>query len=452
LDAEGRLLDCERFQTFSGLFRVSQLTFGEGPTEPSACLTHHRSWVVNSISSKAKFMRARSILVLAIIFSFSSISPAQVTHGQKPKLPAPFATNSAGNGPSRVKPPAGFLPTVPAGFQVNIFAKDFKVPRWLTAAPNGDIFLADTGAGEIIVLRDPQKTGGAQEREVFVDGMKRPFGIAFHENFVYVGNTNELVRFRYDPKTSKRLGEKEHLLDLPSGGHDTRSLAFSADGAHLLIGVGSDGNISVDNPPIRASITICDPNGKNARLYATGLRNPVGLAVEPVTGEVWATVNERDELGDDLPPDYFTSVKDGGFYGWPYSYIGDNVDPRVKPRRPDLVARAIIPDVLLDAHVAPLQFAFYTGKQFPESYRGGAFIAEHGSWNRARRSGYQIAFVAFKDGKPSADPVPFMTGLVPDPSKSDVYGRPVGVAVASDGSLLVSDDGAGALYRISVAK
>jgi glucose/arabinose dehydrogenase len=378
--------------------------------------------------------------------------PGQVTHGQKPKLPPPFATASAGNGPEGVKPPAGFLPTVPQSFRVNIFAKDFKRPRWLTVAPNGDIFLADTGAGEIIVLRDPQNTGGAQEREVFVVGMNRPFGIAFRENYVYIGNMNELLRFRYDPKTSKRLGEKEHLLDLPSGGHDTRSLALSADGKHLFIAVGSNSNIDTGEDPRRAAVTICDPDGKNARLYATGLRNPVGLALEPVTGAVWTTVNERDELGDDLPPDYFTSLKDGGFYGWPYGYIGDNVDQRVKPQRPDLVARATIPDVLLGAHVAPLQFAFYTGKQFPESYRGGAFVAEHGSWNRAKRSGYQVAFVAFKNGKPSADPVPFMTGLVPDPGGQDVNGRPVGVAVAPDGSLLVSDDGASVVYRVSFGK
>jgi len=383
---------------------------------------------------------------------FPLVLSTQVTHGQKPKLPPPFATESAGNGPERVKPPGGFLPTVPPGFRVNLFAKDFKRPRWLTVAPNGDIFLADTGAGEIIILRDPQNTGGAQEREVFSDGMKVPFGIAFHGNYVYIGNTNELLRFRYDSKTSKRLGEKEHLLDLPTGGHDTRSLAFSADGKHLFIGVGSNSNIDTGEDPRRAAVTICDPDGKNARLYATGLRNPVGLALEPVTGAIWTTVNERDELGDDLPPDYFTSLKDGGFYGWPYSYIGDNVDPRVKPQRPDLVARATIPDVLLGAHVAPLQFAFYAGKQFPESYRGGAFVAEHGSWNRAKRSGYQVAFVAFKNGKPSADPVPFMTGLVPDPGGQDVYGRPVGVVVAPDGSLLVSDDGAGAIYRISFAK
>jgi glucose/arabinose dehydrogenase len=397
-------------------------------------------------------LHVRSIFALAFTLSLPSLVPAQVTHGQKPKLPAPFATNSAGNGPDKVKPPAGFLPTVPTGFRLTVFAANFKRPRWLTVAPNGDIFLADTGAGEIVVLRDPQHTGGAQEREVFADGMKRPFGIAFREDYVYVGNMNEVVRFRYDPKTSKRLGEKEHLLDLPSGGHDTRSLAFSADGKHLFIGVGSASNIDTGEDPLRAAVTICDPDGKNARLYATGLRNPVGLALEPVTGEIWTTVNERDELGDNLPPDYFTSLKDGGFYGWPYSYIGNNVDPRVKPQQPDLVARAIIPDVLLGAHVAPLQFAFYTGKQFPESYRGGAFVAEHGSWNRATRSGYQIAFVAFKNGKPSADPVPFMTGLVPDPTGTDVSGRPVGVTVAPDGSLLVSDDGAGVVYRISVAK
>src|SRR6266852_59050 len=397
-------------------------------------------------------MRASKILALAFSFFLPALASAQVTHGQRPKLPVPFATNSAGNGPRRVKPPEGFLPTVPPGFRVTVFAANFKQPRWLTLAPNGDIFLADTGAGEIVVLRDPQNRGGAQQREVFVSGMRRPFGIAFRENYVYVANMNELARFRYDPKTSKRLGEKEHLLDLPKGGHETRSLAFSADGKHLFIGVGSESNIDTGEDPRRAAVTICDPDGKNARLYAAGLRNPVGLALEPVTGEVWTTVNERDELGDDLPPDYFTSLKDGGFYGWPYSYIGDNVDPRVKPQKPDLVARAIIPDVLLGAHVAPLQFAFYTAKQFPESYWGGAFVAEHGSWNRAKRSGYQIAFVAFKNGKPSANPVPFMTGLVPDPSKSDVYGRPVGVAVAPDGSLLVSDDGAGVIYRISFAK
>ena len=344
------------------------------------------------------------------------------------------------------------MPTVPAGFKVNVFAAKFKRPRWLTVAPNGDIFLADMGSGEIIILRDTKNSGSAESRENFVEGLRRPFGIAFHDDYVYVGTMKELLRFKYDPKTSKRLGEAEHLMDLPGGGHDTRSVALSKDGKHVFVGVGSESNVTPGEEPIRAAVTICDPDGKNARLFATGLRNPVGLALEPTTGDVWASVNERDELGDNLPPDYFTSLKDGGFYGWPYSYIGDNVDARVKPQRPDLVAKAIVPDVLLGPHVAPLQFAFYTGKQFPASYWGGAFIAEHGSWNRATRSGYQVAFVAFKDGQPSADPVPFMTGLVPDPTKKDVWGRPVGVAVAPDGSLLVADDGAAVIYRISVAR
>ncbi|HMC26676.1 MAG TPA: PQQ-dependent sugar dehydrogenase, partial [Verrucomicrobiae bacterium] len=367
----------------------------------------------------------------------------------KPNLPPPFATKSAGNGPDRSEAPAGFLPTVPKGFHINIFAKDFKNPRLLTVAPNGDIFLANTGGNEVVILRDPSHTGGAQERTVFASDVRHPFGIVFHDDYVYIGNMTSVVRFKYDPKTSRRLGEPEKLLDLPGGGHTTRNLALTADSKHLLVAVGSGSNIDTGEPPIRAAVTICDLDGKNARLFATGLRNPVGLVLEPVTGIPWVTVNERDELGDDLPPDYFTSIQDGGFYGWPYSYIGSNVDSRVKPQKPELVARAIIPDVLIGAHVAPLQFTFYNGKQFPSSYFGGAFIAEHGSWNRASRAGYQVAFVAFKDGKPSADPVPFMTGLVPDPKGSLVYGRPVGVTTAPDGSLLVSDDGVGVIYRIT---
>ena len=359
---------------------------------------------------------------------------AQVTHGQKPQLPAPFATKSAGNGPSREKPPEGFLPSVPAGFRVNVFAKDFKVPRFLMTAPNGDIFVADTGAGQVIILRDPQNTGGAQRREVFAEGLNRPFGIAFHEDYVYVGNTNAVVRFKYDAKTSKRTGEAEKILDVPGGGgHFTRTIAFSKDGSRLYVSVGSSGNLEIEKDQRRAAVQVCDPDGKNARLFATGLRNAVGLGIEPSTGAVWVTVNERDELGDNLPPDYFTSVVDGGFYGWPYSYIGSNVDPRVKPQKPELVEKAIIPDVLLGPHVAPLQFTFYTGSQFPEQYRGGAFVG-------------------FKDGKASEDPVPFLTGLMTDPNGKNVNGRPVGVAVAQDGSLLVSDDGAGVIYRVSYGK
>lgn len=389
---------------------------------------------------------------IALLF-LPALLPAQVTHGVKPQLPAPFATKSAGNPPEQDKPPKGFLPTVPAGFQINIFASDFKEPRWLTVAPNGvDIFLADTHGGAIYILRDPQHTGGAQARETFLSGLDEPFGIVFHDNYIYVGDTDAVLRYKFDPKTSKRLGEAEKLMDLPRGGHSTRALMFSADGQHLFVSVGSKSNVDIERDSRRAAITICDPDGKNARLYATGLRNPVGLALEPTTGQLWTSVNERDGLGDDLPPDYFTSVKDGGFYGWPYSYIGDHVDPRVNPQKPELVAKAIVPDVLLGAHRAPLQFAFYTGKQFPASYQGGVFLAEHGSWNRSTRAGYQVVFIPFKDGQPSGDPEPFLTGLVPDPTKSNVNGRPVGVTTAPDGSLLVADDGAQVVYRISVVK
>jgi glucose/arabinose dehydrogenase len=394
----------------------------------------------------------------AAVFFFTAASLlasscfAQITNGKKPELPAPFATKSAGNPPEPTKPPAGFLPTVPAGFRVNVFATGFKEPRFLTTAPNGDVFLADSGAGKIYILRDAQHTGGAQQREEFASGLNRPFGIVFREGYVYVGDEDALLRFRYDAKTSKRTGQAEKLLDLPRGGHSTRDLAFTADGQHLLVAVGSDSNAGTHDDARRAAITICDLDGKNARLFATGLRNPVGLALEPTTHTVWTTVNERDGLGDDLPPDFFTSVRDGGFYGWPYSYIGDTVDPRVKPQKPELVAKAIVPDVLLGAHRAPLQFAFYTGTQFPEKYRGGAFVAEHGSWNRSTRAGYQVVFVAFHDGQPSAGPEEFLGGLVPDATKTEVYGRPVGVAVTTDGSLLVSDDGAGVVYRVSAAK
>ena len=389
--------------------------------------------------------------VLALSFAALAAFPAsaQVTYGKKPNLPAPFATESADKSPGAVRPPAGFMPTVPSGFHVNVFARGFKRPRLLAVAPNGDIFLAETGANQVVVLRDPQHTGGAQQQEVFAGKLVRPFGIAFHDDYVYIGNMTSVVRFHYDQKTSKRLGEAEKIMDLPGGGHDTRNLAFSADGQKLYVSVGSDSNIDIEKDKRRGAITVCDQDGKNARLYATGLRNPVGLALEPSSGQLWTTVNERDELGDNLPPDFFTSVQDGGFYGWPYSYIGDNVDPRVKPQQPELVAKAIIPDVLLGAHVAPLQFTFYSGKQFPASYQGGAFVAEHGSWNRATRSGYQVAFVGFKNGKAAADPVPFLTGFVPEPKGEVVSGRPVGVAVAPDGALLVTDDGIGVIYRIT---
>jgi glucose/arabinose dehydrogenase len=393
------------------------------------------------------------IAALGILCAAPGILLGQVTHGQAPQLPAPFATKSAGNPPEESKPPKGFLPTVPAGFKISVFATDFNEPRWLTVAPNGkDIFLADTHGGKIYILRLSAGGNGVGQKEEFLKGLDEPFGIAFHDDYIYVGDTDAVLRYKFDPVNSKKLGDAEKIMDLPRRGHSTRAVAFSPDGKHLFVSVGSQSNIDIESDTRRAAVTICDPDGKNARLYATGLRNPVNIAFEPQTGVLFTSVNERDGLGDDLPPDYFTSVKDGGFYGWPYSYIGKNVDPRVNPQKPELVAKAIIPDVLLGAHRAPLQFAFYTGKQFPAKYDGGVFLCEHGSWNRSQRAGYQVVFIPFKNGQPSGDPEPFLTGLVPDPSKGNVNGRPVGVTVAPDGSLLVSDDGAQVVYRITADK
>jgi glucose/arabinose dehydrogenase len=356
-----------------------------------------------------------------------------------------------GNWPVVVSPPANFQPQVPPGFKVSVFAKGFTQPRWLAVAPNGDVFVADSAIGEVVVLHDPQSRGSVQSREIFAGRLNLPFGIAFHDDYVYVANTNEVVRFRYDPKTSQRLGDAEHVLDLPGMGynqHWTRSLAFSPDGEKLFISVGSKDNISIESDSRRAAILIADPDGKNLRVFSSGLRNAVGIAFNPESANLWAAVNERDDLGDDVPSDFFTHVVDSGFYGFPYSYIGNHVDDRVASR-PDLVAKAIIPDVLLGAHVAPLQFVFYEGQQFPSFYRHGALIAEHGSWNRRIRSGYQVVFIPFRNGLPAGDPTPFFSGFVPDPATKNVYGRLVGVAAARDGSVLISDDGGNLIWRVS---
>lgn len=355
------------------------------------------------------------------------------------------------NPPVVVPSPPNFQPQVPPGFKVSIFAAGFDQPRCLAVAPDGDVFVADSAAGQVIVLSDRQRRGKTESRDVFADHLNLPFGIAFHNDYVYVADTNEVLRFHYDPSTSKRLGNAEHILDLPGMGynqHWTRSLAFSSDGESLFVSVGSRTNVSIESDPRRAAVLVADPDGKNMRIYASGLRNAVGIAVNQQTGQLWATVNERDGIGDDVPSDYFTHVTEGGFYGWPYSYIGSNVDNRVSPR-PDQVAKAIVPDVLLGAHVAPLQFVFYEGQQFPSTYRHGAFVAEHGSWNRHIRNGYQIVFIPFNNGSPTAEPTTFFSGFVPDPAAKGVYGRPVGVAIELDGSLLISDDGGKLIWRVS---
>ena len=373
------------------------------------------------------------------------------------KLPPPFHTESAMRNSRVVPPPAGAKLVVPKGFKVNVFAEGgFRVPRWMALAPNGDVFLADSRANTIYVLRDKNKDGVAEERFTFSDKLSQPFGMAFHKDWLYVANTNAIVRFPYKSGQTAATAEPERLVELTPGGynqHWTRNILFSPDGTKMFVSIGSATNVSVEADPKRAAISVYDPEGRDHRIYASGLRNPIGLAWNPKTGELWTAVNERDGLGDDLVPDYATSVKEGGFYGWPYSYIGQNEDPRRKGENPELVKKAIVPDVLFTSHVAALGIQFYTGKMFPKEYQGDAFVAFHGSWNRQKLSGYKIVRIKFNNGKLVGNQyMDFVSGWLPDENSNEVWGRPVGLLVASDGSLLITDDGAKKIWRISYGK
>jgi len=374
------------------------------------------------------------------------------------KLPPPFQTESARRNSRVIPQPANAKLFVPKGFKVNVFAEGgFRYPRWMALAPNGDVFLADSYANSIIVLRDKDKDGVAEERFVFSDKLAQPFGMAFHKGWFYVANTNSIVRFTYKPGQTAAEGEPEKLVELTPGGynqHWTRNILFSPDGTKMFVSIGSATNVSVETDPRRAAISVYDPDGKNHRIFASGLRNPIGLAWNPKTGELWTAVNERDGLGDDLVPDYTTSVKEGGFYGWPYSYIGQNEDPRRKGEDPELVKKAIVPDVLFTSHVAALGIQFYTGKMFPKEYLGDAFVAFHGSWNRQKLSGYTIVRVKFDDkGKLEGNSYEdFVSGWLPDENSNEVWGRPVGLLVAPDGSLLIADDGGRKIWRIRYGK
>ncbi len=392
--------------------------------------------------------------------------PGNVHHISAADLPQPYATPAADNHPHVTSRPSQAWPQAPVGFKADLYAADLKNPRLLRTAPNGDLFLAESGPGRILVFRGITPDGKPETMGTFATGLTRPFGIAFYPpgpdpKFVYVGNTDSVVRFPYQNGDLKARGGPETVIaNIPSGnerggggGHWTRDVAFSPDGKKLFLAVGSRGNIANTDEDKseyhRANILEANPDGSHLRVYASGIRNPVGIAIDLSTGELWTSVNERDDIGDNLPPDYITHVQEGGFYGWPWYYIGGNEDPRLKGKHPELKDKAIVPDVLLEPHNASLELTFYEAQQFPEKYRGGIFAAEHGSWNRSVRTGYEVIFVPTKDGKATGEYEDFVTGFVTSDRK--VWGRPVGVAVAKDGSLMISDDGSDSIWRISYA-
>jgi len=393
------------------------------------------------------------------------------------QLPPPFQTPWFRKPTRVVALPDGHRLKVPPGFSVNVFAGDLQFPRFMALAPNGDVFLSEPfrGAGRITILRDADLDGVAETREVFATGLNRPFGLAFWKDYLYVGNNDSVVRFKYASGQTAAGAAAEKMIDLPPSdaaldrdtaerlhidlnqtrgyNHWTRNVLFNRGGTKLYVTVGSSTNATPEDDPRRAAINEYSPDGSGHRVFASGLRNPVGLAWFPGTDTLWTAVNERDHLGDDLVPDYITSVRDGAFYGWPYSYIGQHVDPTVKTPRPDLVAKAIEPDVLLPSHSAALGLLFYTGSQFPAGYRNSAFVALHGSINRSRLSGYSVARVPFRDGKASGPPEDFLSGLIArDDEEKEAWGRPVGLLQLPDGSLLVSDDGGNRVWRVSYRK
>jgi glucose/arabinose dehydrogenase len=371
------------------------------------------------------------------------------------KLAPPYATPSANNGPHVIPQPAGAQLHVPQGFSVGVYAEDFTVPRCMLLGPAGELLLSDAADrpdGTVYVMPLNNADGyQAHDRKKLITGLNRPYGLAFWHEYLYVGEPESIKRYKYDAK-AMTAGPGEEVISLKGFGHGhwTRSLLFDRAGQKLYVGVGSGSNVSPGEDPVRAAINRYNPDGSGHETYAAGTRNPIGLHWYPGTDTLWAAVQERDALGDDLVPDYFTHIQQGGFYGWPYAYIGPNEDPRNKGKAPDLVAKTIVPDVpLIPAHQAVLDFEFYTAKQFPAEYREGAFLALHGSWNRAQRVGYKIAFVPFHDGKPSGPERDFLTGWMIAPDSRDVWGRPVGLLILPDGSMLISDDGGKKLWRVT---
>ncbi len=405
---------------------------------------------------------------------WQSDHPGLTRHITASDIPAPGTQRPASKGARVVPCPPGFTPHVPPGFVAERWASGFSVPRVLRVAPNGDIFLAESGSGRILVF--PPEGGTPR---LFAAGLDQPYGIAFFPpgplpSFVYVGESGRVLRFPYRPGAGVAAGPAEVIIpDLPTGGHWTRDLAVAPDGRHLFVAVGSASNIGEEMPPTppgglaafaasegepspwggawgaeksRAEVRIFDPEGHHIRPFATGLRNCSGLAIDPRGGDPWCVVNERDMLGDDLPPDYATRLRPSAFYGWPWFYIGDHEDPRLPGRRPDLASHVTVPDVLFQPHSAPLGLAFYTAGNFPKVYQGDAFVTFHGSWNRALHTGYKVVRLLFRNGVPTGAYQDFLTGFALD--DANVCGRPVGIAIAKDGALLISEDANGTIWRV----
>ncbi|MGH8494584.1 MAG: PQQ-dependent sugar dehydrogenase [Gammaproteobacteria bacterium] len=412
--------------------------------------------------------------------------PVEAGTGPDPELPPP---NPSLIPTVNIAPatgwPAGEMPTPASGLSVSAFASDLEHPRWLYVLPNGDVLVAETNApprpedargirgwymkrvkkragsavpsaNRITLLRDADGDGAPETRTVFLEELNSPFGMALVGSDFYVANTDAVVRFPYRDGDTEITGPGEKLADLPAGPinhHWTKNLIANRDGSRLYVTVGSNSNVAengMENEVDRAAILEIDPATGRSRLFASGLRNPNGLDWHPRSGALWTAVNERDEIGSDLVPDYMTSVQDGGFYGWPYSYFGQHVDTRVEPPRPDLVAEAIVPDYALGAHTASLGLVFYQGSLLPERYHGGAFVGQHGSWNRKPLSGYKVIFVPFAGGRPAGPPEDVLTGFVN--ADGEALGRPVGVAVDGAGALLVADDVGNIVWRVTPAK
>jgi glucose/arabinose dehydrogenase len=435
----GALPEQQRWQVVS---YIQSLKGTEGPKAeaPAAQATSAKS---NAPPPKAPFT------------DYRYEKPGTSRHIKLEDLPAPFASESATNGPKIVARPENAKLQVPEGFRVELFATGLNNPRLMRVAPNGDVFLAETSAGNVKVFRGMTADGKPQQMQLFASGLNIPFGIAFYPlgpnpQWVYVANMDSVVRFPYRNGDLTATGPPQHVADLASGGHHrSRDIQFSPDGKKMFVSVGSQEN--VDDSPAeknRADILEYNSDGSGMRVYASGLRNAVGIAVNPKTGELWASVNERDGLGNDLVPDYITHVQDGGFYGWPWFYMGGHQDPRLPGTHPELKDKVITPDVILQPHNASLQMTFYDGKQFPVEYQGDIFACEHGSWNRSSRAGYEVIRVPLRQtGHATGEYEDFLTGFVVD--DESVWGRPVGVTAAPDGSLLVSDDGSGSIWRIS---